>query len=177
MEKSENELIQRAKAGDNQARSELYMTYSKLLYGYLYHSLGAAQDAEDICQETFLRAFKNLQSFQGKASFKNWLFQIAKHIIADHWKAHYKANTIYVEDFFDLADTTPSLTNTDNFRQLTQILDALSPEYRIILEYRFLRGYTLKEVARELDISVANAKVRQFRALKKAKQLVGNLNK
>lgn len=185
MEKSQAEIIQQARLGNNEARSELYNTHVKLLYGYLYKNLGAAQDAEDICQETFLRAFKNLHSFQEKASFKNWLFQIAKNIVADHWKAHYKANTVYVEDFFGFAEVPKyeieseqvaahKDTTAESARELKAILDELSPEYRSILEYRFLKGYTIKEAAEALKISVPNAKVRQFRALQKAKQLIEN---
>lgn len=185
MEKLETDIIQRARLGNNEARSELYNTHVKLLYGYLYNKLGAAQDAEDICQETFLRAFKNLHSFQEKASFKNWLFQIAKNIIADHWKAHYKANTIYVDDFFGFAEVPKyeieseqvekqEHTSAEADRELSGILDQLSDEYRSILEYRFLKGYSLKETAEALDISVSNAKVRQFRAIQKAKQLIQN---
>lgn len=182
----ESDLIQRAQSGDNEARSELYSKYVKLLYGYLYRSLGAAQDAEDICQETFLRAFKNLTSFQEKASFKNWLFQIAKNIIADHWKAHYKSNTVYVEDFFGFPETPtyeieselPDKEHTaqEAVQKLTRILNALPDEYRAILEYRFLKGYTIKEVADKLHITISNAKVRQFRAIQKAKKLLDENN-
>ncbi len=182
----ETELIHRAQSGSNEARTELYNRYVRLLYGYLYKSLGAAQDAEDICQETFLRAFKSLPSFQGKASFKNWLFQIAKNIIADHWKAHYKGNTIYVEDFFGLADApTYEIESEKNLaeetsaqvaQKLNSILDTLPTDYRVILELRFLKGYSIKEVADELDISISNAKVRQYRAIQKAKQLLDEDN-
>ncbi len=184
MDSQDFDLIQKAKSGDETAKAVLYQKNVRLLYGYLYHKVGTPQDAEDICQEAFLRAFKNIKKFQGKASFKNWLFQIAKNIIADHWKAHYKGNTILVDDFFELPDS-PSydIDNEEEVKDqveaedtLKKILDDLSDDYRAVLELRFLRGYSLQETADELGISLSNAKVRQFRAIKKAKQITNNEN-
>ena len=180
MEHTESQLIAAAQEGDESAKTELYNRYVRLLTGYLYRSLGSSRDAEDIAQEAFLRAFHKIDSFQGKASFKNWLFQIAKNIVADHWKTHYKENTTYVDDFYGFSDSPSYEIDTDEQaeahqtavnEQLRVVLQSLSDEYREVLEYRFLKGYSIKETAEALGISESNAKVRQYRALKKAAQL------
>lgn len=177
MEQADAAVIAAAQIGDRDAQSRLYQQHVRLLFGYLYNKLGSQQVAEDICQETFLRAFKSLRTYNGTASFKNWLFQIAKHLIADHWTAHYKQTVISFEEYFEAtepaylpADETPD-TNLKAEAQVQRILEQLSPEYRQVLEYRFLRGYSLQETADAAGISLANTKVRQYRALLKAKQL------
>lgn len=186
MPNEELQLIAEAKNGSELAKSKLYNRYIRLLYGYLYTRLGTAQDAEDISQETFLRAFKHLDTFAGKASFKNWLFQIAKNIVADHWKDHYKKDTILVDDFFGLGEAPTLILEEDVIvetnaikateKKLKGILNKLSKEYQSILEYRFLKGYTIKETAEALNISESNAKVRQFRALKKAQEYIQDIS-
>lgn len=184
MEQPPSELIEAAKAGDRGAQSRLYQQYVRLLFGYLYNKLGSRQVAEDICQETFLRAFKGIHTYDGRASFKNWLFQIAKHQIADYWDAHYKHATLSFEEFFETTqgaepvvseflsenEAEPS-TLTAAELKIEHIMNQLSREYREILEYRFLKGYSLKETAEALRITLSNAKVRQYRALLKAKDI------
>lgn len=174
VEQAELELIQLAQAGDREAQGRLFQQHARVLLGYLYNKVGSQMVAEDLCQETFLRATRFIQTYNGAASFKNWLFQIAKNLLADHWKAHYKFSTLSFDEFFENTQgTTFEYTEEQQpspgaEQQLQQILDTLSPEYREILELRFLKGYTLKETAAALNISLANAKVRQFRAITKA---------
>lgn len=184
VESAEGQLIRAAQAGDRAAQTTLYQKYSRLLYGYLYKRLGCQADAEDITQEAFLRAFKYLGSFQGQASFKNWLFQITKNLVADHWQAHYSHPQVSVEYFFDLgiepasaeSDEQQQAEQTAAAEQLQQLLAQLPDDYRAVLEHRFLRGYTIQETAIALNITVANAKIRQYRALQKAKLLYDTLS-
>lgn len=186
---TEADLVAAAKTGDSRAATALYQSYFRLLYGYLYRRLGSAPLAEDIAQETFLRAFKSLSGFTGQASFKNWLFQITKHLVADHWAQQAKHSHIEFTDVYELSDTSfasycETLTNDAaasaseerSIRAVQQLLQHLPPDYRTILEYRFLRGYSLQETATALNISLSNAKVRQFRALQKAKTIAHTLN-
>jgi RNA polymerase sigma-70 factor (ECF subfamily) len=186
---TEADLLAAAKTGDSRAAAALYQSYFRLLYGYLYHRLGSAPLAEDIAQETFLRAFKGLAGFTGKASFKNWLFQITKHLVADHWQSQSKHAHIQFTDVYELSDTSfasycaTMSTDTALAQQaetaataVQQILQQLPAEYRAILEYRFLHGYSLRETAAALNITLANAKVRQYRALQRAKTIANSLS-
>lgn len=177
MEQAELALIHQAQAGDREAQGRLYQQHVRILLGYLYHKLGSIQVAEDVCQETFLRAFKSIHTYTGAASFKNWLFQIAKNLMADYWKAHYKFATLSFEEFFENTDLGGPAETVEEPApdlapdQVEAILSELSEEYRSILELRFLRGYSLQESADELHISLSNAKIRQFRAIKNAQHI------
>lgn len=158
---------------NKEIQEQLYAEHADLLYGYLYSRLGNQEEAEDICQEAFYRAFKHLKKFRKQASFKNWLFQIAKNLMADHWRKHYQLKTIAFEDYMDVPqESLPEDTEDDQEKQAIAqgILAELPQNYREVLEYRFLRNYTLKETAQALNISENNVKIRQYRALKKAQE-------
>ncbi len=164
MDQSEQALITTAAAGDAEAQAKLYASYQPLVLGYLIRLLGSVPVAEDLCQDSFLKAFKALPAFRGDASFKNWLFMIVKHRVADHWKQHYSHLTISLEAWVGEEDepienallpTDPAIAD-----KLRQILEQLPSNYREILEYRFLRSYSIKETATALKISETNAKVR-----------------
>ena len=174
MPQTEQELIATAAAGDVDAQAQLYEGYQPLVLGYLIRLLGSVPVAEDLCQDSFLKAFKALPAFRGDASFKNWLFMIVKHRVADHWKQHYSHLSVSLEDWVgkhDIAfvEATPAATGSGE--KIRQILEQLPPDYRAILEYRFLRNYSIKETAAALQITESNAKVRQYRALQLAKQI------
>lgn len=181
VEQAEHELIQLAQAGDREAQGQLFQQHARMLLGYLYNKVGSQPVAEDLCQETFLRATRFIHTYSGAASFKNWLFQIAKNLLADHWKAHYAHSTLSFEEFFENSEavsfsyTEEEQPSPQAEQKVESILQQLSSEYREILELRFLKGYSLKETAEALSISLSNTKVRQHRALTKAQQLAQHL--
>lgn len=153
----------------------LYQRYQPLVLGYLIRLLGSVPLAEDLCQDSFVKAFKALPNYRGEASVKNWLFQIVKNRVADHWKHHYAHSTVSMEEWY--AATEQPVEEIESHRMATEqklqrLLEQLPDDYRLVLEYRFLHGYTIKETAEALGISESNAKVRQYRALLKAKDLI-----
>lgn len=175
---NEAELITAAQAGDTTAQAALYQCFQPLVLGYLIRLLGSVALAEDLCQDSFVKAFRALPKYRGEASLKNWLFQIVKNRVADHWKQHYTQLTVSMEEWYGSTEQALTDVESDNGaveQKLQRILDQLPNEYRSILEYRFLRGYTIKESATALGISESNAKVRQYRALVKAKDLAKQL--
>lgn len=177
VEHTETDLIASAAIGNEEAQTMLYQRYQPLVLGYLIRLLGSVPLAEDICQDSFVKAFKALGNYRGDASFKNWLFMIVKNRVADHWKEHYSQLTVSLEEWVGKRDEpieidAPPPDNNLIEEQLRTILEELPPDYRIVLEYRFLRGYSIKETAAALNISDSNAKVRQYRALQLAKKMI-----
>jgi RNA polymerase sigma-70 factor (ECF subfamily) len=80
----EERLVQRARAGDRDATDALLSPWRRPLYGYIYRLVTRREDAEDLLQETQLRAIEGIATFRGEASFKSWLFGIATHVSLDH---------------------------------------------------------------------------------------------
>lgn len=179
MENSDLELIKRARDGDGSAISELYDSVIKDVYRFIYYKVSNREDAEDLTQDVLMAAFKGLDNFRGDASFRNWCYEIAKRKIADMWRERYKMPTSDIDEIFHLHDemeTEESLyeeakNEEEKTEMVTTVLDSLKDNYREVLEYRFLRNYSIKETAEAMDITVSNAKVLQHRALKKAASL------
>ncbi|OGY85389.1 MAG: hypothetical protein A2233_05000 [Candidatus Kerfeldbacteria bacterium RIFOXYA2_FULL_38_24] len=172
-------LVLQAKEGKQEAFSALYELHIKQVYRFIYYKVGNQEDAEDLAQEVFVAALNGLKKFQERASFRNWCYEIAKRKIADLWRQKYKMPTTDIEAVLGLATPVTDAEEEkeqeqhDAFKQkqAQQALAQLKDNYRQILEYRFLKNYSLKETAQAMNITVGNAKVLQHRALKKASAL------
>jgi RNA polymerase sigma-70 factor (ECF subfamily) len=84
MTEEDDHLVERARAGDREATEALLSPWRKPLYGYIYRMVTRREDAEDLLQETLVRAIERIPSFRGEAPFKSWLFGIATHVSLDH---------------------------------------------------------------------------------------------
>ena len=175
---AEIELILAAQKGEEQAISELYREYVDAVYKFIYYRTGNKEEAEDLTTETFIKMMKSLKNFKFDSKFKTWLIGIAKHTVLDYFRKHYKSKTVSIEDFLnvDLGDIDEEQEDPAKYdAEVEKVLSILPDNYRQVLELRFLKGYTIKETAEELDKSVSNIKVMQYRAIKKAQQLTGNI--
>src|SRR5512137_421174 len=83
---SDEALVARARRGDRAALVALYDRYVHEIYGYLLNQVGSTQDAEDITSEVFLRVIGALGGFRGHASFRTWLYAIARNQSRDYWR-------------------------------------------------------------------------------------------
>ena len=167
-------LVARIREGDEAALSALYRRYVDAIYRYVLAQVRDPQTAEDLTSDTFARMLRGLDAFRGDASFKNWLYQIARNRLRNHRRsAPYRLNLPLSPS---LAEPEPMEPTTDEDGRLRErvlaLLRPLPPRYRQVLELRFLSGLSVEETARRMGITIANAKVLQHRALKKASQAV-----
>lgn len=172
--RAEELMIQEALNGEEEAFIQIYHQHVSSLYRFIFSKVNNQQDTEDLTSETFYQALKNLGSFSGKSSFKNWLYGIAKHLILAKYRERYNESTIELDEnaaFEELKTSEGSEEHEKKVRFLDHILTLLPQNYRQVLELRFLKGYSIIETADALGISEENAKVLQHRALKKANQL------
>jgi RNA polymerase sigma factor (sigma-70 family) len=147
------------------------------VYHFLYSRLGNREDAEDLTSEVFLKATKQLDSARAEASVAQWLFTVARTVLADHWRRYYRTGATVELDEARVsempgASQSPDLS-AESAKLVTDVLDALPPRYRMVLEFRFLRSYTIEETAQAMSLSAGNVKVIQHRALSKAVELAG----
>lgn len=176
-------LVRQAQEGNEQALIALYQTYLTPIYHYVYSQMGNREETEDMTSEVFLKMVRNLPNFRGEASFKNWLYKIAKNTLADYWRRHYKKPMVYMEEVLEINLVSQSNPVEEDIekelaekeKKVRKILELLPDNYREVLKLRFLKDYTLKEIAQALKISIGNVKVLQYRALKKAFELSKNL--
>lgn len=170
--------------GDSTRRSPLphagemervFERYLDPVYRYLYSRVGNREDAEDMTSEVFLKAARQLESNRSEASVARWLFTVARTVLADHWRRYYRVGpTVPFNDGVGANVEAGDVELPDRNRQLVaEVLEALPPRSRAVLELRFLRGYSVEETAQELSLTSTNVKVIQHRALAKAVEIAG----
>ena len=141
---------------------------------------------EEICQDTFIRAYKSLATFRGKEAFSHWLAKITTRACHDHWRTVYKnrEDTLtsinrgteeWVERTLDAHSQREfeEQTHKDEAKEtLNMALDHLSPQDRMVITLTHREGHSVHEAADLLGWSTANVKVRAFRARKKLKNIL-----
>jgi RNA polymerase sigma-70 factor (ECF subfamily) len=163
----------RAPLDDPPNLEDVFSRFVDPVYRFVYSHVGNREDAEDLTSEVFLKAARQLDSARSEATIAKWLFTVARTVMADHWRRHYRSGaTVPLEDErLGGADSVQGgNTSEANSRLAMDVLAMLPERYRAVLELRFLRGYSIQETAAELGISADNAKVLQHRALAKAAQ-------
>jgi RNA polymerase sigma factor (sigma-70 family) len=164
-------LVQRVQAGDEAALSVLYRRHVAAIYRFVLAQVRDADDAEDLTADTFARMLRGLAGFRGDASFRNWLYQIARNAVRNHRRSSSYRRTVPLSPTLSALPESAEAPAADSeaaAADVLAILQPLPPRYRQILELRFLAGRTIEEAAQLMGVSVANAKVLQHRALKKA---------
>jgi RNA polymerase sigma-70 factor, ECF subfamily len=145
------------------------------LYRLMYLKVGNRADAEDLTSEVFRAALGPLRLTASKGEVRAYLLATARTVLAAHWQRRLGLEVTHIDpdiEFDYLASPAPE---SDAGPRAEKILAALPGHYRRILELRFLEGCSVKESATALAISVSNAKVLQFRALRMAARVAEEL--
>jgi len=173
---SDEFLVSAAQAGDARAFVELNKRHANKLLPRVYRITKNWQDAEDVVQDSFLKAFVHLRSFQGRSTFSSWLTRIAINSALMVLRKR-RAVEISIDGHGKDGDTSQTwdLPHTDETPEslyakwqreelLRDAMDRLRPGLRKVIQLRQARDYSTKEIAEELGISVAAAKSRLLRA-------------
>ena len=170
----EKHILARARRGDLHAFEELVRLYEKRVYAVALRSSGSPEDAADITQEVFLRAWRSIESFRGDSGFSTWLFRITMNLCVDfarhkHAQPQTQPLVIGEEDSErPIPDTAPTpeehLDNRELGRELAAALDEVSEEHRRIVLLRDVYGLSYTEIAEVLEISEGTVKSRLSRA-------------
>ena len=175
----EAQIVRRVLEGDVNAFEDLVTEHEKGVYAIAQRMTGNAEDAADMTQETFIKAYNSLSSFRGDSKFSVWLYRIATNVCLDFLRSRSRKPTVSpsVEDDdgeetqMDIADESQSPEQLLE-RGLTRDavrrgLKSLSPEYRQILLLREIQGLSYEEIAEALVLEVGTVKSRIFRARKR----------
>lgn len=169
----EKHIMSRARRGELSAFEELVWRYEKRVYMVALRSTGTPEDAADITQEVFLRAWRSIESFRGDSGFSTWLFRITMNLCVDyarHKQAQPQTQPLTGEDDAErpIRDHAPTpeehLENSELGRELAAALDEVSEEHRQIVLLRDVDGMSYTEIAETLEISEGTVKSRLSRA-------------
>jgi RNA polymerase sigma factor (sigma-70 family) len=156
-------------AGDTAGWEAMYRAHVVPIYRYVFSRCGNRSDAEDITASVFLRSLPRLRPTASEGEARAYLRAAARSLLAEHWATHYGVEMAeYAEDLVTAPPTAAADEGAANRHRVAGLLARLPDHYRRVLELRFLRGLSVRETASEMDVSVANAKVLQLRALRRA---------
>lgn len=173
---TEQELVARAKAGDDEAFAQLMRDNEKRIYNLTLRMTGNPDDAMDLAQEAFLNAWRGLKFFKGDSAFSTWVYRLASNACIDHLRRKTRRQDISAtmptneED-----DSSPDIPDErfqpeqelerQELRQaVTDGLQQLSDEHRQVLVMREINGLTYQEIADVLDLEPGTVKSRIARA-------------
>ena len=166
-------ILAQARRGELDAFEELVRRYEKRVYAIALRSAGSPEDAADITQDVFLRAWRSIESFRGDSGFSTWLFRITMNICVDHARHRQtQPQTMALTNDEDeerpIHDPAPTpeehLDNSELGRELAAALDEVSEEHRRIVLLRDVSGMSYTEIAEILEISEGTVKSRLARA-------------
>ena len=151
-----------------------------LIYRYVYSKVGNREEAEDLTSQIFIKAVRGVDTERGPQSVQKWLFQVARTTIADYWRTYYRVSVNSLDELLEAGWEGPAgdkLTAMDGIpaQRVQRLLQALPERYREVLTCRFLLNLSIKATAVRMEITEANVKVLQFRALKRAASLERSL--
>ncbi|KPJ55900.1 hypothetical protein AMJ49_06120 [Parcubacteria bacterium DG_74_2] len=183
MDSSDKQLIIDYLAGDEKSLEVLIKSYLKPIYSFVYRHIGDRQEAEDITQEVFLKAWRNFKKFDQDRSFKTWIFTIAKNTSIDYLRKkktipfsnfeNEKGKNTFVETLRDPTSLPDEILKRASMSKvLNSLIQKLSPEYRMLLFLRYNNYFTFREIAEVLGESLNTIKSRHRRALILLKKLL-----
>lgn len=149
---------------------EIYHAYKKPVYNYFYRSTLDSHTAEELTQDTFLKAFKFYNTFKGESSVKTWLFKIARNTYITYVKSEKRSNekSIYENEVKCKRDDFAVL---DERTVIKKVLYKLSEEERSLIILRDINGFSYSEISKIMDFSEGKVKIGLHRARKKFRNM------
>lgn len=175
-------LVHAAKQGDVAAFEELVHRHTPMIFRIAMHIMNSREDAEDIVQDAFLKAFQHLQRFEERSRFSTWLTRIAVNAALMKLRSSRRAVTISIDQETDegstladkVADWKPNPEQLYSHTELREILQralaSLPDGYGVVFLLRDVAGFSITDTAETLGLSVPNVKARLFRARLKLRE-------
>jgi len=184
---SELDLVRRCQAGDTEAFDELVTRYRTRVFSMIYNMVHSEQDAWDLAQDSFLKAWKSIKRFRGRSSFYTWIYRIVMNVTID-WlrKKHVKGTGTEFDDAIQLREVDPASKTVPKTEALPyetmergeirvridQAIAQLSSEQRAVILMKEIEGMQYHEIAETLGCSIGTVMSRLFYARKKLQTLL-----
>ncbi len=172
-----SDLIPKIKEGDTKAFKVLYNHYAPLFKGIAYRYVHDLDLANDLIQETFIKIFKNINSYTGNGNFEGWM----KRILVNNCLNHIKANTKFVVDSDRVMQEEKSRNWQEviadlSFKEIVSIIEQLPSGYRTVFNLSVMEGYSHKEIGKLLNITESASRSQLTKAKAKLKEELKQLN-
>jgi RNA polymerase sigma-70 factor, ECF subfamily len=172
---TDDELVARSIGGDAESFNELILRWERPIYALAYRVIGREEDARDVCQETFLRAYRALPGFKGEAKFSSWLYRIALNLCRDWIRRQRRAPVVQMPEGVEpselAAERGPveSIEELVGRRQLSAVVEEammlLPEEQRTAIILKEYHGMTFQEIADMQGCPLSTVKTRLYQGL------------
>ena len=172
---TDEDLVARSRGGDLDSFNQLILRWERPIYAFAYRVIGREEDARDVCQETFLRAFRSLKGFRGQAKFSSWLYQIAMNLCRDWIRRQRRARTVQLAEGVDPAELAAeqgpveSIEDLVSRRELSAVVEEamtlLPEEQRTAIVLKEYHGMTFQEIADLQGCPLSTVKTRLYQGL------------
>lgn len=182
---SDEQLVALTVKGDVSAFNEIVARWEGRLYNFVYRYIGDAEEAKDITQESFVRAYSHLEGFRGQSKFSSWLYQIALNLCRSKLRRKQSRPMVSIDDreednpLFSLPDTraTPAEHTLERERAVAvrEALAQLPEAQRTVIILKEYNGLKFREIAEILDTPESTVKSRLYHGLENLAQALGHL--
>lgn len=168
-----HDLLDRCRAGDQDAHYRIYKLYSRSMYNVAYRITGREDEAEDVLQESFINAFRNLDNYRGDATFGSWLKRIVVNKSINALKKR-RFEVLPEGDDFDVPEEEGEEVYKAELTvdKVKRAIESLPDGYRSVLSLYLLEGYDHQEIAEILGVTESTSKSQLNRSKKKLKELL-----
>lgn len=183
MTRTDEELVARSKTGDTESFNQLVRRWERPIYALAYRTLGREEDARDVTQETFLRAFRALSGFKGDAKFSSWLYRIALNLCRDWMRKERRAPLVPVPEGVEVEDMAAERGPSESVedlaaraeigREVARAMAHLPPEQRQAIILKEYHGLTFQEIADLMRCPLSTVKTRVYQGLSTLRKQLG----
>jgi RNA polymerase sigma-70 factor (ECF subfamily) len=185
--REEGGLVQAARRGDLRAYDELVRRCQERIYGTIYHMTANHEDANDLAQETFIKAYRSLSSFRGGSSFYTWVYRIAVNKTINFLKQRKNRIQMSLNDLDAHVENDPDLVSlishetphrdahlSELQKKLNECLLKLSEDHRLVVVLHDVQGLPHDEIAKIMDCNVGTVRSRLFYARQQLQGLLAD---
>lgn len=172
---TDEELVAKSVAGDQDSFNQLIVRWERPIYALAYRVIGREEDARDVCQETFLRAFRALPGFKGQAKFSSWLYRIALNLCRDWIRRQKRTPVVSAPEGLDIIEMAAEQGPVESIEDLVarkqlsatvaEAMQQLPDEQRTAIILKEFHGLTFQEIADLQNCPLSTVKTRLYQGL------------
>lgn len=176
LDKSEKEILRGAKSGSLADFEKILFLYEGPIFGYVWNLVRIKEDAEDLTQETFLKAYKNIKAIDPERGFKSWIYKIATNTVYDFFRKKKARPESFLIDgengleTFEDSSTYLDIKDTESLEDLRAAFGEIKPIYKTVLTLFYQKDMEYGEIAETLSLPINTVKTHIYRAKKSLKE-------
>jgi RNA polymerase sigma-70 factor (ECF subfamily) len=174
MRATDEDLVEAFQGGDTAAFDVLVQRWDRKIQGAIYRFVGPTEDARDLCQEAFLKAYRGLRTFKKDARFSSWLYQIALNVCRDRLRRRRGRTVLSLDELDENGQDAAVLPGPspldlaegqDIARRVSRAVASLPDDQREVIVLKEYQGLTFAEIAEALEVPLSTVKTRLYRGL------------